>query len=163
MGFSDWIIHMKRKVDRDVITIFLSMKKTKGASMPTRLTLAVFILTSLAGPVHAEQSSTINLAENSLVENTHQNERDKGNTTLTPEDQLESKADINITAHIRKAVYKNKDLSVNAQNIKIITRNGLVTLRGPVETEAEKMKVQQVVQHTQGVVQVDNQLEIKAP
>jgi osmotically-inducible protein OsmY len=51
----------------------------------------------------------------------------------------------------------------NAHNIKIITRNGLVTLRGPVETEAEKMKVQQVVQHTQGVVQVDNQLEIKAP
>ncbi len=39
----------------------------------------------------------------------------------------------------------------------------MVTLRGPVETEAEKMQVQQVVQHTQSVVQVDNQLEIKAP
>lgn len=131
--------------------------------MPTRLYLAVFILTSLAGPVQAEQSSAIYLAENSAVENTHQNERDKGNTTLTPEDQLESKADVNITAHIRKAVYKNKALSVNAHNVKIITRNGMVTLRGPVETEAEKMKLQQVVQHTKGVVQVDNQLEIKAP
>ncbi len=55
--------------------------------MPTRLALAVFILTSLVGPVHAEQPSTINLAENSAEENTNQNERDKGNTTLTPEDQ----------------------------------------------------------------------------
>lgn len=131
--------------------------------MPRRLSLVVFILTSLAGPIHAEQSSAINLAENSAVENTNQNERDKGNTTLTPEDQLESKADINITAHIRKAVYKNKGLSANAHNIKIITRNGMVTLRGPVETEAEKMQVQQVVQHTKGVVQVDNQIEFKAP
>ena len=131
--------------------------------MPIQLSLVVLILTSLTGPVHADRSSTSYLAENSAKENTQQNERDKGNTTLTPEDQLESKADINITAHIRKAVYKNKSLSVNAHNVKIITRNGMVTLRGPVETEAEKMKVQQVVQHTQGVVQVDNQLEIKAP
>jgi hyperosmotically inducible protein len=58
---------------------------------------------------------------------------------------------------------KDKSLSVNAQNVKIITRNGKVTLRGPVETEAESMKLQQIAKQTPGVVRVDNQLENIAP
>ena len=62
-----------------------------------------------------------------------------------------------------KAVVKNKSLSVDAQNVKIITRNGVVTLRGPVESEAESKKLEKIAKKTRGVVKVDNQLEIKAP
>ena len=91
------------------------------------------------------------------------NVRDKDNTTLTPEDQKETESDIKITAAIRQAMVKNKSLSVNAQNVKIITRNGVVTLRGPVESEAESKKLQKIAKQTPGVMQVNNQLEIKAP
>ena len=103
--------------------------------------------------------TAIYLAAESALENTERNLRDKDEATLTPEDQKENKSDIKITATIRQAVVKNESLSVNAQNAKIITRDGVVTLRGPVESEAESMKLQEIAKQTPGVVRVDNQLE----
>jgi hyperosmotically inducible protein len=117
----------------------------------------------MAGTVRAEHGTGIYLAADSALENTGLNVRDKAGTTLTPEDQKETKKDIKITAHIRKAVVKVKALSVDAHNVKIITRNGVVTLRGPVESAAESMKVEKIAKHTRGVVRIDNQLEIKTP
>jgi len=135
--------------------------------MTTRLLLLMFTLTGsllmMTGTVRAEQNTAIYLAADSALENTERNVRDQDNATLTPEDQKETEGDIKITAAIRQAVVKNESLSVNAQNIKIITRNGVVTLRGPVESEAENMKLQDIARHTPGVMQVNNQLEIKAP
>jgi osmotically-inducible protein OsmY len=117
----------------------------------------------MTGAVRAEQDSAIYLAADSALENTKRNVRDKDDATLTPEDQKETEGDVKITADIRKAVVGDKSLSVNAQNVKIITRNGVVTLRGPVESEAESMKVQLIAKQSPSVTQVDNQLEIKAP
>ena len=135
--------------------------------MSKRLLLAVFTLTGslimMAGTVQAEQNAAIYLAADSTLENTEINVRDKENTTLTPEDQKETESDIKITADIRQAIIKNKSLSVNAQNVKIITRNGVVTLRGPVETKKESKKLRKIAKHTPGVLKVDNQLEIKKP
>jgi osmotically-inducible protein OsmY len=135
--------------------------------MSIRLLLTLFALTGslmlTAGTVQAEQNAAIYLAADSALENTEINVRDKGNTTLTPEDQKETKKDIRITAHIRKTVVRDKSLSIDAQNAKIITRSGVVTLRGPVANEAESKKLQKIAKKTRGVVKVDNQLEIKAP
>ena len=117
----------------------------------------------VSGTAQAEQDSSIYLAADSALENTERNVRDKHDSYLTPEDQKENESDINITANIRKAVVADKSLSVNARNAKIITRNGIVTLRGPVESETESMKLQYITLQTPGAVQVDNQLEIKAP
>ena len=117
----------------------------------------------MTGPVRAEQNAAIYLAATSELENTEINVRDKDNTTLTPEDQKETEGDIKITAAIRQTIVKNESLSVNGQNIKIITRNGVVTLRGPVESEAENMKLEDIAKQTPGVMYVNNQLEIKAP
>ena len=117
----------------------------------------------MTGSVRAEQDTAIYLAANSALENTEVNVRDKDNATLTPEDQKENESDIKITAAIRQAIIKNESLSVNAQNVKIITRNGVVTLRGPVESKKESKKLKKIAKHTPGVLKVDNQLEIKAP
>ncbi|WP_024297784.1 BON domain-containing protein [Methylomicrobium lacus] len=136
--------------------------------MSARLSLIMFTLTVglniMTGTVRAEQDAAIYLAAgDSALDNTGRNVRDKSDATLTPEDQMENESDITITATIRQAVVKDELLSVNAQNIKIITRNGVVTLRGPVKSEAESMKLQQIAKQTPGVVQVDNQLENIAP
>ena len=135
--------------------------------MSTRLLLAIFTLTGglimMTGTVRAEQNTAIYLAADSALENTEINVRDKDNTTLTPEDQKETKKDIKITAHIRKAVVRDKSLSIDAQNAKIITRSGVVILRGPVANEAESKKLQKIAKKTHGVVKVDNQLENNAP
>lgn len=134
--------------------------------MFTRILLVMFTLTGgvmIAGSVQAEQSDAIYLAAGKSAENTKRNVRDKEDTTLTPEDQKETEADIKVTANIRKAVVDDKSLSVDAQNAKIITRNGVVTLRGPVESQAESMRLQQLATQTPGVMRVVNQLEVKAP
>lgn len=135
--------------------------------MPKRLLLVLSTLAGglllMSGTVRAERGAAIYLAADSALENTELNVRDKAGTTLTPEDQKETKKDIKITAHIRKAVVKVKSLSVDAHNVKIITRNGVVTLRGPVENAAESKTIEKITKHTRGVVRLDNQLEIKAP
>ncbi|MGZ8238959.1 MAG: BON domain-containing protein [Methylobacter sp.] len=133
--------------------------------MCTRILLVMFTLTGgvlMAGSVQAVQNDAIYLAAGTS-ENTKRNVRDKDDTTLTPEDQKETESDIKVTADIRKVVTDDDSLSVNAHNAKIITRNGVVTLRGPVESQAESMRLQQIATQTPGVMRVVNQLEVKAP
>lgn len=134
--------------------------------MLKRLRLRLRLLTLVLAAGLMLMADLVNAAgetTGSRLENTERNVRDKGDTTLTPEDQSENESDIRITAEIRKAITDDDSLSVNAHNVKVITRNGTVTLRGPVDSEAEKTKLQAIVQQVSGVSQVDNQLEAKTP
>jgi hyperosmotically inducible periplasmic protein len=135
--------------------------------MSTRLLLVMFTLTVslllMTDAVRAEHDTAINLAAGSALDNTQRNVRDKDGTTLTPDDQKGDKKDIKITTQIRKALVKDKSLSVDAQNVKIITSNRVVTLRGPVENAGESMKLENIAKKTRGVIRIDNQLEIKVP
>ncbi len=139
----------------------------KYLTLPKRLGLLTFALTAglmlTAGSVRADHPGSTFVVADSQLENTERNTRDSGNATLTPEDQKETSGDIDLTAAIRRSVVRNKSLSLDAHNAKIITRNGVVTLRGPVENSAEKAKLQKIAQKTRGVKQVDNQLEVKTP
>lgn len=92
-------------------------------------------------------------------DNTGVNVRDRDNLTKTPFDQNENKSDIATTADIRKRVV-DTEMSVNAQNVKIITQNGKVTLRGPVQAEAEKQQIEAIAVSVAGKGNVDNQLEV---
>lgn len=141
---------------------------TKKFALPRLLGLLTFILTAglglTTGSVRAgQQAVPMTLAANAPAEDTERNVRDRDDRTLTPEDQPETKEDLKITKAIRKAVVNQKSLSTNAHNAKIITRNGVVTLRGPVENLAEKDKLQSIAKKIKGVKQVDNQLEPKTP
>lgn len=132
--------------------------------MPKQFSLLTVMLTALMLTNFSVQAESHPPAPvNSELDNTERNVRDSENTTLTPEDQKENEADRSITAAIRREVVKNNSLSSNAHNIKIITRDGLVTLRGPVENAAEKTKLQAIAEKVTGVKQVDNQLESKTP
>jgi len=95
------------------------------------------------------------------ADNTGKNARDSKGNTLTSFDQGGSEADREISAAIRKALVDNDQLSMNAHNVKIITRDGQVTLRGPVKSPAEKTSIANVAAKTNGVKGVDNQLEIE--
>ena len=96
------------------------------------------------------------------VDNTRQNVRDRNDATLTPGDQGNSPADLEITQKIRKAlVIDTSGYSVTAKNIKIITVNGKVTLRGPVKTDAEKAGIVTLAKSVAGDANVEDQLEVK--
>lgn len=96
----------------------------------------------------------------SSKDNTGINARDRSATALTPIDQNENQKDIDLTANIRKRVVDSK-ISVNAQNVKIITQDGKVTLRGPVRSAEEKQQVEQIAGFVAGIGNVDSQLEIQ--
>jgi hyperosmotically inducible periplasmic protein len=93
-------------------------------------------------------------------DNTEVNTRDRSEAAKTPFDQNENKTDIAITANVRKRVVDTK-MSVNAQNVKIITQDGKVTLRGPVKSEDEKMQIDKIAHEVAGPANVDNQLEVQ--
>lgn len=99
-------------------------------------------------------------AEPASADNTRVNKRDTDDRNPTPMDQGTSAADRNITADIRKAVVADGSLSFTAKNVKIITRDGNVVLRGPVKTEAEKASIQAAATRVAGAGRVANQLEI---
>ncbi len=95
------------------------------------------------------------------IDNTGRNVRDRDGQALTPLDQGNSKADVDTTARIRKGVMAEKNMSINAQNVKIITLNGRVTLRGPVNTGEEKARIAEIAERIARSENVDNQLEVK--
>ena len=95
------------------------------------------------------------------ADNTAKNERDRNDATKTAGDQSENEADRKITQEVRKSIVGDDKLSTNAQNVKIITRDGAVTLRGPVKSPEEKAAVAAKAQQVAGVKRVDNQLEIE--
>ncbi len=95
------------------------------------------------------------------VDNTDRNERDRNDQTLTPTDQGNSPADIRMTASIRKEITAANNMSVNARNVKIITKDGKVTLRGPVNSADEKRLIGEIANRIARATNVDNQLEVK--
>lgn len=97
----------------------------------------------------------------SNVDDTAINKRDKYAGNVTPEDQFNTPEDRNLLATIRRAVVQDKSLSVMAHNIKIMVDAGKVTLRGPVKTADEKLKVEKVVQAVKGVSSINNSLDVK--
>ncbi len=95
------------------------------------------------------------------ADNTARNSRDLHGNTVTPIQQGNSAADLNMTAQIRKDVMNHDGFSTYAKNIKIITRNGDVTLRGPVKSDQEKREIGDIAAQVAGADHVENQLEVK--
>ena len=93
------------------------------------------------------------------VDNTGRNVRDRDDATLTPGDQSNSELDIELTQKIRQGITSNDEMSLQARNVKVITQDGVVTLRGPVETEQERTSIEALARSA-GATRIDNQLEI---
>lgn len=108
--------------------------------------------------VHAAQDT--NKAD-TKADNTKKNKEE--NKGATAEQQKENKTDREITREIRRTVVKDKSLSITAHNVKIITKNGHVTLKGPVKSEDEKNTVEKAAASVVGKGKVTNELEIAPP
>lgn len=103
-----------------------------------------------------------NSASNVAADNTGKNERDQHVAALTPGAQGGSETDLTVTQRIRQGVVDSESLSVNGKNVKIVTMDGVVTLRGPVKSNQEKLHIAAIAQGVDGVKRVQNQLEIAA-
>jgi osmotically-inducible protein OsmY len=95
------------------------------------------------------------------TDNTQINQRDRNPNEPTADKQQNNRSDRDITQHIRKAITADKSFSEYARNVKVITRNGQVTLKGPVRTDDEKSAIEIKAKAIAGDGNVTNDLTVK--
>lgn len=106
--------------------------------------------------VQAKQDS-----QQTAPDNTSVNKRDRSTSERTADQAKNNLSDREIMRHIRRDVVKDKSLSTDAHNIKIISEHGKVTLKGPVHTEDEKKAVEEYARKYAGDGNVSNEITVK--
>ena len=121
-----------------------------------RSTWTLLLLSSLlsVGSLSAQQSTA-------PADNTTVNQRDRNSNEPTADQQKNNLSDRDITQQIRRAIVKDKSLSTYAHNVKIITQNGQVTLKGPVRSDDEKRAIEAKATEIVGENKVTSELDIK--
>jgi hyperosmotically inducible protein len=109
----------------------------------------------LAGPIQQEQQPA--------PDNTKTNQGDASKNAKTADQQKMNPADRETTRKIRSALADDKSLSTYAHNIKIITTDGMVTLKGPVRSEDEKSAIEAKAREIAGDSNVTNNLTVAPP
>jgi hyperosmotically inducible protein len=94
-------------------------------------------------------------------DNTKQNKGDREKGAMTADQQKETAADRGLAKKIRKSIASDSSLSTYAHNVKIIVRDGMVTLKGPVHTEDEKNAIGAKASEVAGADKVQNELTVK--
>ena len=94
------------------------------------------------------------------ADNTKVNQRDRNQSSPTADQQKENQPDRELAAQIRKSLVKDKSLSTNAHNVKVIAQNGMVTLKGPVDSEQEKQAVEEKATRIAGADKVTSELQV---
>jgi hyperosmotically inducible protein len=96
-------------------------------------------------------------------DNSKTNKRDRDKAVPTADQQKMNPTDRELTRKIRAAIHQDKSLSTYAHNIKIVTQDGRVTLRGPVRSDEEKTAIESKATEAAGVGNVTNELEVAPP
>jgi hyperosmotically inducible periplasmic protein len=146
----------------------MKMKCTTPAGLG-RAALAGAMTLALASPVYAadtepttSQATTERVAadEAKPADNSAHNARDVAGSDLTPLDQSNDDADVELTRAIRERLVDDDTLGTNAQNVKVITVDGVVTLRGPVENANERARIVAIATEAAGLDRVQNELQV---
>ena len=121
-----------------------------------RTTWTLLLLSSLLGigGLSAQQSAA-------PADNTTVNQRDRNPNEPTADQQKNTPSDRDITKQIREAIVKDKSLSTYAHNVKVITQNGQVTLKGPVRSDEEKRAIEAKATEIVGENKVTSELDVK--
>jgi hyperosmotically inducible protein len=120
------------------------------------ITLAGISLLSTASALVADDTTNTAVPPDNAANNAN----DRNSNSVTPIDQSEDNADIQITAKIRRAITRDKSISVDGHNVKIITtKDHVVYLRGPVANDAECKKIEAIAKRRAGGYTVKNELK----
>jgi osmotically-inducible protein OsmY len=112
--------------------------------------LAAILVTGLAAQIAPAQTQPDNTRVN------------KNDTAVTADTQKQNQNDRYLTQQIRKSVVADKSLSTYAHNVKIISQDGTVTLKGPVRSEDERKSIVAKAEQIAGTGKVTDQLSVKA-
>ncbi|MBI2689343.1 MAG: BON domain-containing protein [Acidobacteria bacterium] len=95
-------------------------------------------------------------------DNTKRNQQDRSGSTETADKQSNAKHDLELTRMIRREITNDAQMSTYAKNVKIVAKDGKVTLRGPVNTQEEKMAIETIAKKHAGDASVENLIEVRA-
>jgi len=129
-------------------------KLTTSAALAL-IALGSQLMIGMPSAAHAQEPA--NPPSSTTPDNSAQNK----NHAKTAESQNANTSDREITQKIRKSIVADKSLSTYAHNVKIITQDGQVTLKGPVQTEDEKQSIASKAADVAGTDKVNNQLTVK--
>lgn len=118
------------------------------------LGLASFSLAAV--PAHAQQDPQ------AQPDNTRNNKGDDSKGAVTADQQKMNPADREIAKKIRRSITSDSSLSTYAHNVKVIVRDGMVTLKGPVKSEDEKNTIGSKASDVAGADKVQNELTVKS-
>jgi osmotically-inducible protein OsmY len=121
--------------------------------------LLTFTFVAAGGAMLRTQAQTQSPGTN--ADNTKVNSQDRDAKSPTADQQKENRSDRDITQQIRRSIVSDKSLSTYAHNVKIITQNGEVTLKGPVRSDEEKRSIEAQATGVAGDHRVTNQLNIQ--
>jgi osmotically-inducible protein OsmY len=125
-------------------------------SMWTLVIAGAFVSAPLFAQDPAAQTNTGSGADNTRI-----NTRDRNSSEPTADNQRNNMSDRDITRQIRQSIAKDSSLSSYAHNLKIVTQNGQVTLKGPVRSEEEKKAIEAKASAIAGDNKVTSELDIK--
>ena len=100
-------------------------------------------------------------AQSTQPDNTKANKQDRSASAVTADQQKENSSDRDLAKKVRKAIVDDKDLSTYAHNVKVIVRDGTVTLKGPVHTAEEKSAVVAKATEVAGASNVKDEITVK--
>jgi hyperosmotically inducible protein len=140
----------------------------------TTLILAACLVTAALGaagcsrdPVSTTETTSGRLAsptrDDPKINEAKLDERDRSGAAVTPLDQSSSPADLVMVQEIRRAIVADDTLSVTAKNTQIVTSNGIVVLRGSVQTARERESLGARAAAVAGPEKVVNLLDVKNP
>lgn len=145
------------------------MQDGKTMKTPTNSTLLVagLALASSFAPFAYAQTPTSTPTptptpmHSSGTSSTAENKADASSNAVTPFSQSNAQADLDVTQNIRKAILNEKNMSVDAQNIKIITTtNHVVYLKGVVDSETERQRILAIAKPLAGDRTIKNRLKL---
>jgi hyperosmotically inducible periplasmic protein len=122
--------------------------------------LVVLVLAMFFGVSTGLAQDTDSQKTPSAADDTKINQRDRNKTEPTADQQKENRSDRELTRDIRRALVKDKSLSTYAHNVKIISENGMVTLKGPVRSEEEKQAVEAKAVAVAGQGKITNEIHV---
>jgi len=128
------------------------------------LNLKTLSRTALAAGVLMAGSALLQAQDNSAgtqPDNTKINQRDRNANEPTADQQKANPTDRDMTKQIRQAIIADKSISTYGHNVKIITQNGAVTLKGPVRSEEEKKVIEAKAAEVAGADKVSDEMDIK--
>ena len=141
--------------------ILATLLLDKGGGMSKALVRSLSLVVLLFGSLSLIWAQEPDAKQTSQApDNTKINQRDRNKAEPTADQQKENRSDREIARQIRRAIVKDKSLSTYAHNIKIIAQDGMVTLKGPVNTQEEKQAIEAKATAIAGQGKITNEIEV---